>query len=102
MAAVVLAADQDMPQAQVDKLLSEGYNSSVSIQHHFPVHTTYFTATVDDDGKLETYADIYKLDGLVAAAITGKEARVDAVADNAPQGKPKPETQAGNIADSAH
>jgi hypothetical protein len=39
---------------------------------------------------------------LVAAAITGKEARVDAVADNAPQGKPKPETQAGNIADSAH
>jgi L,D-transpeptidase YcbB len=102
MAAVVLAADQDMPQAQVDKLLAEGYNSSVSIQHHFPVHTTYFTATVDDDGKLETYADIYKLDGLVAAAITGKEARVDAVADNAPQGKPKPETQAGNIADSAH
>jgi murein L,D-transpeptidase YcbB/YkuD len=101
MAAVVLAADQNMPQAQVDKLLAGGYNSSVGIQHHFPVHTTYFTATVDDDGKLQTYPDIYKLDGVVAAAIAGKEARVDAVADNAPQGKPKPETQAGNIADSA-
>ncbi|MFZ2017955.1 MAG: L,D-transpeptidase family protein [Methyloceanibacter sp.] len=101
MAAVVLAADQNMPQAQVDKLLAEGYNSSVGIQHHFPVHTTYFTATVDDDGKLQTYPDIYKLDGVVAAAITGKEARVDAVADNAPQGKPKPETQAGTVADSA-
>ncbi len=101
MAAVVLAADQNLPQAQVDKLLAEGYNSSVGIQHHFPVHTTYFTATVDDDGKLQTYPDIYKLDGVVAAAITGKEARVDAVADNAPQGKPKPETQAGNVANSA-
>jgi murein L,D-transpeptidase YcbB/YkuD len=101
MAAVVLAADQDMPQAQVDKLLAEGYNSSVNIQHHFPVHTTYFTATVGDDGKLQTYADIYKLDGVVAAAIGGR-ASPNAVADNAPEGKPKPETQAGNIADSAH
>ena len=56
------------------------------------MHTTYFTATVDDDGKVETYADIYKLDGVVAAAILGKEARVDAVADNAP---PR-QSQAGN------
>jgi murein L,D-transpeptidase YcbB/YkuD len=100
IAAVVLAADQDMPQAQVDKLLAEGYNSAINIQHHLPVHTTYFTATVDDEGKLQTYADVYKLDGVVAAAIMGKEARTDAVADNAPQVKTKAETQAGNLADS--
>ena len=48
------------------------------------MHTTYFTATVDDEGKVETYADIYKLDSVVAAAILGKEAKADAVADNAP------------------
>ena len=89
IAAVVLAADQNMPQAQVDKLLADGYNSAVNIQHHLPVHTTYFTATVDDEGKLQTYADIYKLDGVVAAAIVGKEAKADAVADNAPA-KAKP------------
>jgi murein L,D-transpeptidase YcbB/YkuD len=100
MASVVLAADQDMPQAQVDKLLAEGYNSSVAIQHHFPVHTTYFTATVDDEGKLKTYPDIYKLDGVVAAAIGAKDARADAVADNEPQAKAKPDTQTGNLADS--
>jgi len=88
IAAVVLAADQNMPQAQVDKLLADGYNSAIAIQHHFPVHTTYFTATVDDEGKVQTYADIYKLDSVVAAAILGKEARADAVADNAPA-KPK-------------
>ena len=84
IAAVVLAADQNMPQAQVDKLLADGYNSAINIQHHLPVHTTYFTATVDDEGKLQTYADVYKLDGVVAAAVMGKEARADAVADNAP------------------
>jgi murein L,D-transpeptidase YcbB/YkuD len=98
MAAVVLAADQDMPQAQVDKLLAEGSNSSVAIQHHFPVHTTYFTATVDDQGNLKTYADIYKLDAVVAAAIGAKEGRAEAVADNGPQAKTKP--QAGELADS--
>jgi murein L,D-transpeptidase YcbB/YkuD len=98
IAAVVLAADQNMPQTQVDKLLADGYNSAVAIQHHFPVHTTYFTATVDDEGKVKTYADIYKLDSLVAAAILGKEAKADAVADNAPA-KVKPPKPDG-LADS--
>jgi murein L,D-transpeptidase YcbB/YkuD len=101
MAAVVLAADQNMPQAQVDKLLAEGYNSSVAIQHHFPVHTTYFTATVDDEGKLKTYPDIYRLDGVVASAIGAKESRAEAIADNVPQAKAKPDAQGGNLADSA-
>jgi L,D-transpeptidase YcbB len=88
-AAVVLAADQDMPQAQVDKLLASGYNSVVNITHHVPVHTSYFTAMVDDQGKVETFADVYKLDPVVGAAILGKEAKPEAVADNA-DSKPKP------------
>jgi hypothetical protein len=80
-----------MPQADVDKLLSTGYNSSINITHHVPVHTSYFTAVVDDQGKVETFADIYKLDPAVAAAITGKAPKPEAVADNAdPKPKPKP------------
>lgn len=91
IAAVVLAADQNMPQADVDKLLSSGYNSSINITHHVPVHTSYFTAMIDDQGKVETFADIYKLDPAVAAAITGKAPKPEAVADNAdPKPKPKP------------
>ena len=90
IAAVVLAADQEMPQAQVDKLLASGYNSSVNITHHVPVHTTYFTAVVDDQGKVATFADIYKLDAVVSAAILGKQAKSEAVADNADP-KPKPQ-----------
>ena len=90
IAAVVLAADQNMPQADVDKLLSTGYNSSINITHHVPVHTSYFTAMSDDQGKVETFADIYKLDPAVAAAITGKVPKPEAVADNADP-KPKPQ-----------
>jgi murein L,D-transpeptidase YcbB/YkuD len=90
IAAVILAQDQNMPQAEVDKLLASGYNSAISISHRVRVLTTYFTAVVDDEGKLESFADVYKLDGGVASAVLGKSAKPEAVADNI---DPKP-TQA--------
>jgi murein L,D-transpeptidase YcbB/YkuD len=82
IAAVILAQDQNMPQAEVDKLLASGYNSAISISHRVRVLTTYFTAVVDDEGKLESFADVYKLDGGVASAVLGKSAKPEAVADN--------------------
>ncbi len=83
IAAVILAQDQNMPQAEVDKLLASGYNSAISISHRVRMLTTYFTAMVDDQGKVETFADVYKLDGGLAAAILGKSVKPEAVADNA-------------------
>jgi murein L,D-transpeptidase YcbB/YkuD len=83
VAAVVLAEDQGLPQAEVDKLLASGYNSGVSLRHRVPVHTTYFTATVDEEGKVKAFADVYGLDAGVAAAILGSAAKPEAVADNA-------------------
>jgi L,D-transpeptidase YcbB len=91
VAAVVLAEDQALPQAEVDKLLASGYNSGVSLKHRVPVYTTYFTAMVDDEGKVKSFADVYGLDGGVAAAILGKGAQPAAVADNAEPAPPKPQ-----------
>ena len=34
-----------------------------------PVHITYFTAIVDDDGKVQHWPDIYALDGRLASAL---------------------------------
>jgi murein L,D-transpeptidase YcbB/YkuD len=99
VAAVVLAEDQGLPQAEVDKLLAKGYNSGVSLRHRVPVHTTYFTAVVDEEGKVRSFADVYSLDGGVAAAILGKGAQPAAVADNAEPTPPKP--QAAPSADPA-
>jgi murein L,D-transpeptidase YcbB/YkuD len=94
VAATILAEDKGMPQAEIDKLLASGYNSAVALNTRVPVHTTYFTASVDSEGKVQSFADVYSLDAGVAAAILGKAARPEAVADNvevkAPEVKPKP------------
>jgi hypothetical protein len=42
------------------------------------VHTTYFTAVADSEGKVEIYGDIYKLDAVVAKAL-GKDVKSVAV-----------------------
>ena len=31
----------------------------VSLSHKIPVHFTYFTATVDEKGKVQAFADVY-------------------------------------------
>jgi L,D-transpeptidase YcbB len=91
VAAVILAEDSGMPQAEVEKLLAQGYNSGVAIRGRVPVHTTYFTLSADADGKLQSFADVYSLDAGVAAAALGKQAKPEAVADNAEtKAEPKP------------
>ncbi len=92
IAAVILAQDQNLPQAEVDKLLASGYNAGVSIKNSVPVHTAYFTAVADEQGKVAIFSDIYKLDAPVAAAIIGKGAKPEAVADNAEPKPAKPPT----------
>ncbi len=65
-------------------------NSVVMLSHKIPVHLTYFTATVDDKGKVQAFADVYGIDGKMAAALFGKAAKFDAVtadADAAPPGR---------------
>ena len=94
VAATILAEDKGMPQAEIDKLLASGYNSAVALNTRVPVHTTYFTAAVDGEGKVQNFTDVYSLDAGVAAAILGNAVRPEAVADNvevkAPEVKPKP------------
>jgi murein L,D-transpeptidase YcbB/YkuD len=93
VAAIILAEDSGMPQAEIDRLMAKGYNSGVAIRSRVPVHTTYFTATADAEGKVQNFGDVYGLDAGVAAAVLGKEAKPEAVADNAEakaEAKPKP------------
>ena len=50
--------------ARVKKLIG-GPEQMIQLPVHIPVHITYFTAWVDDDGTLETRNDIYGHDKLV-------------------------------------
>jgi murein L,D-transpeptidase YcbB/YkuD len=93
MAAVLLAEDKGWDTSKIQQLLDKGYNSSIALDHPIPVHTTYFTAVVDEDGKVKTFADVYKLDGVVAKAIIGNGSVKDAmVAETAPLPPRKPES----------
>jgi murein L,D-transpeptidase YcbB/YkuD len=104
-AEILLAEDKGWGPDEIKKLLAEGNNSAVDLDHPIPVHTTYFTALVDDGGKVETFADIYKLDALMAAALLNGNKKAEAIAANAEKAKPpKPADAgqpAGNLAASA-
>ena len=53
LAEILLAEDQGWDAKKVQDLLAKGYDSAVNLQHPIPVHTTYFTATADADGKVD-------------------------------------------------
>jgi hypothetical protein len=54
-----------------------GYSAEVALDTHIPVHVTYITARVDDNGKLLTFGDFYGLDSRTASALTGRSMRFE-------------------------
>jgi len=70
-AEIILAEDKGWPAEKTRSMFSAG-SQEVPLDTHIPVHVTYMTARVNEDGKLETYGDVYGLDSRVAAALTGK------------------------------
>ena len=68
---VLLAADKGWPASQVKDLWDKAVNSPVSLDGKIPVHMTYFTAVVDETGKVSTFADVYGLDNKMATALFG-------------------------------
>src|SRR5262249_14635742 len=72
LAEILLAEDKGWDAKKVEDLIDKGNNTPVNLDHPIPVHTTYFTAVVDDEGKVRTFADIYGLDSKVAPIVGGK------------------------------
>ena len=84
LAALLLAEDKGWSPQQVKDLLAKGKNSGVTLSRPVPVHLTYFTAVVDAQGKLQTFADIYDLDKKMAYALFGKSDALSITAGTAP------------------
>ncbi|MGB4865551.1 MAG: L,D-transpeptidase family protein [Hyphomicrobium sp.] len=96
LAEVLLAEDKGWSPEKVASMYGGG-TRDITLDKPVPVYLTYFTARVDDEGKLQTFSDIYGHDERVSAALQGKPVRyktpekVDAVAssedtmDEAPQ-----------------
>jgi murein L,D-transpeptidase YcbB/YkuD len=93
LAETLLAEDKGWDTKKVQDLLAKGYDSAVNLDHPIPVHTTYFTAVADADGKVTSFADIYGLDKKVAPVV-GKTLPADATQDDEEEAEPKPAAQA--------
>ena len=70
-AELLLAEADGWPASKVKDLWDNSVNSAVTLDHQIPVHLTYFTAVVDETGKVATFADLYGLDNKLAVALFG-------------------------------
>ena len=75
-AEIILAEDKGWSPEKTRSMFGAG-SQDVPLDTHIPVHVTYMTARVTEDGKLETYGDVYGLDSRVAAALTGNAMRFE-------------------------
>jgi murein L,D-transpeptidase YcbB/YkuD len=69
LAEVLLKRDAGWSKQQVADAIASKRNQHITLKTKVPVHLTYFTAWVDDDGRLITTPDIYKRDDTLAAAM---------------------------------
>jgi murein L,D-transpeptidase YcbB/YkuD len=69
-AEILLAEDKGWSTEKVANAMASGQD--VALDRPIPTHVTYFTALVDDDGRVRTFSDIYGHDSRLAAAMTGR------------------------------
>ncbi len=52
-------------------------NNEVPITKEIPIHLVYFTAWVDDNGKLKTFRDIYGHEKRITQALDGQWSKIN-------------------------
>lgn len=62
LAATLLAESNGWSTAKAGQLAAGSKTSEAKLDKPIPVHMTYFTVVVDDQGELKTFGDVYKLD----------------------------------------
>ncbi|CAN1724930.1 L,D-transpeptidase YcbB [Hyphomicrobium sp. 1Nfss2.1] len=75
LAEVLLEADKGWTSADIAKLIKvkgEPEETAVDLNEHIPVHITYFTAQVDENGDVTTQKDIYGHEKRITQALDGK------------------------------
>ena len=77
LAEVILAHDRGWSTDKVAGMIAGSGTNEVKLETPFPVHVTYFTARVEDDGKLHTFADLYGQDAKLASALAGHSVKLE-------------------------
>lgn len=71
LAAILLDYDQGWSGARVESAIQNGYDQHVALSRKIPVHITYFTLWVNDDGSMSKFYDLYGHDVRMAASLFG-------------------------------
>jgi L,D-transpeptidase YcbB len=83
LAELVLAEDRGWTASRVTAAVRNGpKDNQINLINKVPVHMTYFTAWVDDNGKLKTYGDIYGHESRIALGISGKSHMIQREREN--------------------
>ncbi len=73
LAEVLLNHDKGWNRSKINALVDSGpKNNQISLDNKFPVHVTYFTARIDDEGKPRLYKDVYGHERLIQMGLDGK------------------------------
>ena len=67
LAELILNEDKGWSPERVGQAISS--SADITLDKPMPVHNTYFTAMVDDGGKVSTYSDLYGHDSRISAAL---------------------------------
>lgn len=77
-AKLILHDDKGWDGQQVAELTDNGpFDNVIRLDRPFPVHITYFTARVADDGTLKTFRDVYGHEKRITLALKGRWAEID-------------------------
>lgn len=88
LAEVLLGIDKGWSPDEVAKLVKvkgEPVENGIDLDRHIPVHITYFTARVDDDGDVVTSKDVYGHEKRITLALEGKWKDIDKGPDHLAQ-----------------
>ena len=94
-AETILAYDKGWSAERVNGFVPRGQTADITLDKRVNVHITYFTAAVDETGKLRFFSDLYGRDGRVASALAGKSVAMASVA--APALSPRPAAESGSV-----
>ena len=73
LAEVIMAEDKGWDKEMVNEMITTGPDDhDVALDKPIPVHVTYFTAWVEDNGELKTYPDVYGHEQRIKLGLEGR------------------------------
>jgi murein L,D-transpeptidase YcbB/YkuD len=72
LAETLFGLDGSLTPEQIASIINDGKTVTVNLKTKVPIHLTYFTVWIDDDGTPSFFPDVYERDGLVTRLLSGE------------------------------